>query len=440
MPYRIAANSGGCAFAVLTNTGKRVGCHDTRSKAERHLAALYANVPDARKSLDDILDDAEFWNEQRAIMFKAIRPIFMAAFVAGAMAAKLEVAVAVKALDDPPPSFDLDAINMAAEKFIDSYTNDWWQKVERVTQDRLRETIKTARAEGKSVRWVSEQIVDLFGKDRAKGIAITEMTNLMGGGAQAQYKLDGFGRWEWRTSNDARVCPICEPRDGEQYPMAEQFQAAHPGCRCWPVPVGERHEIEPKPLPNYVDANGDLTIAPDNPEYTKAATALYSKLTEKERFWLTRYGGTFHEPLNKWLRAGRPADLSGIPVDVDPYLVNPTVKVFREAEAAIRSALAKAPPLSKEMVVYRGLARGYRGQLVEGRLRVRDAGIVSMSSDRAVAEEFGQQVARIVIPKGTRIAAINSREEEWVLMDVKFEMDVIIRPGVAIEYGMRVVK
>lgn len=52
MPYRIGAKgTNGCGgYPVVKENGEVVGCHPTRAKADQHLQALYANVPDAEKS------------------------------------------------------------------------------------------------------------------------------------------------------------------------------------------------------------------------------------------------------------------------------------------------------------------------------------------------------------------------------------------------------
>jgi hypothetical protein len=52
MPYRVGAKgTNGCAgYPVIKEGGEVVGCHTTRSEADSHLQALYANVPDAQKS------------------------------------------------------------------------------------------------------------------------------------------------------------------------------------------------------------------------------------------------------------------------------------------------------------------------------------------------------------------------------------------------------
>jgi SPP1 gp7 family putative phage head morphogenesis protein len=49
---------------------------------------------------------------------------------------------------------------------------------------------------------------------------------------------------EWATAEDARVCPICAPLDGDQVPLGGKFEPggyphppAHPACRCTTVLV-----------------------------------------------------------------------------------------------------------------------------------------------------------------------------------------------------------
>lgn len=53
MPYKIERRDS--RFCVIAeDTGKQVGCHDTEEKAKAQIRALYASVPDAKKSLDGV--------------------------------------------------------------------------------------------------------------------------------------------------------------------------------------------------------------------------------------------------------------------------------------------------------------------------------------------------------------------------------------------------
>lgn len=56
MPYKIAKNAGDCdGYAVVNSeTGDVKGCHETEDQAKSQLAALYANVPDSKKSYEPV--------------------------------------------------------------------------------------------------------------------------------------------------------------------------------------------------------------------------------------------------------------------------------------------------------------------------------------------------------------------------------------------------
>lgn len=58
MPWNIRDDHPECeGFAVVkSDDGELVACHDTRAQAEKHMAALYANEPEARSSVLDALD------------------------------------------------------------------------------------------------------------------------------------------------------------------------------------------------------------------------------------------------------------------------------------------------------------------------------------------------------------------------------------------------
>lgn len=59
MPYKISGKGDalGCAgYGVQDEAGKTVACHATRAEAEAHVAALYANVPDAKKDMSLTVD------------------------------------------------------------------------------------------------------------------------------------------------------------------------------------------------------------------------------------------------------------------------------------------------------------------------------------------------------------------------------------------------
>lgn len=235
-----------------------------RARAEAQHTAIYAEKQvEELDRLEGVFDDA-FWEELRATMMRRLLPRFREAFVAGAMLGSnqrptrrraksafgraLQVWIALKQDVGEVLPFDFEAANAAADDVIGSYSDQWWGQFRQSTQEGLRRSISRARANGLGVDAVVSDIAPLFGEQRAHRIAVSEMTNLMGQGAQATYRQAGFGEWEWRTVRDARVDPICENLDRQRFSMAIPFQRAHPNCRCFPVPAGDP-SVNPLPAP-----------------------------------------------------------------------------------------------------------------------------------------------------------------------------------------------
>ena len=86
---------------------------------------------------------------------------------------------------------------------------------------------------------ISQDLISLFGPDRAEGIAITESTNAISAGGESAVRQSGGISPEdiWITERDARVCPICSPLDGTSRAVwSLKFPSgppAHPRCRCY---------------------------------------------------------------------------------------------------------------------------------------------------------------------------------------------------------------
>lgn len=269
--------------------------------------------------LEAVLTDEALWADIRRVMIRRVRPLFREAFLIGAVLgaqqrpsrsrdkgladlADLIWTAHVKQVDpplNPELPFDLDAVVAASDDIIDSYTDNWWNALDATTRERLRSSIRRAEQQGLGVGAVLDDIEPMFGPARAELIAVSETTNLMGQGAQETYRRAGFGEWEWRTVRDARVDPICESRDRQRFPMTQQFERAHPRCRCWPVPAGEATatavpleappelpvpEAIPDPTPQ-LDAFGRLPQI-DADDFRAAAESIRENDTETAVAWL----------------------------------------------------------------------------------------------------------------------------------------------------------
>jgi len=191
--------------------------------------------------------NAAFWRNARAPFLKALRPLFEEAFWDGARAGALEIPRAAERADVDPDADPLtpwlDELSPRVDEFLDTYLGDWWAGLVATRRETIRTAIREAKRAGLDWREVARRINRDYSPARASAIAITEVTNVMGAGAQATYAAAGFDQWQWRTVRDVRVDPICEVRSDTTYPMTTPFSAAHVACRCWPVPYGGPNPI-----------------------------------------------------------------------------------------------------------------------------------------------------------------------------------------------------
>lgn len=204
--------------------------------------------------LEAALGQGDLWAELQADVDRKLRPLFKRALLIGAaLGAQEKPATAKtrrrKALElvlgrkaDPGDlalEAEADWLTNTADEYVANYVDSWWNGLKSTAQQQLRESIFRAIANGGGSPAVARDLEGIFGRRRAETIAVTEVTRLMGQGAQLQYQRAGFDFWEWRTANDARVDPVCQSMaGGGPYYIGQPFAPAHPRCRCWPVPTG----------------------------------------------------------------------------------------------------------------------------------------------------------------------------------------------------------
>lgn len=166
---------------------------------------------------------------------------------------------------------DTDALD-----FLANYTTTLAGDVNRETTDGIMRTIRGAIATGKGVddivRDLGEVVKDkesfrhagtkVFSKAqyRMEVIARTEVLRAHNLGKLKFHQAVGIQRLEWFTMEDERVCPICGPLDGKQFPI-DQFpaQPAHPQCRCghnpaWPLVICGQGLLAASAAPSTGDA------------------------------------------------------------------------------------------------------------------------------------------------------------------------------------------
>ncbi len=86
----------------------------------------------------------------------------------------------------------------------------------------------------------------LYSEERARTIAVTEVTRAFAEGNMASWRASGvIEKKRWRSNNDEIVCPICRPLNGKVVGLDEEFAEGidappgHSRCRCWLTPAIE---------------------------------------------------------------------------------------------------------------------------------------------------------------------------------------------------------
>lgn len=203
------------------------------------------------KSIDDlarVTADESWWADRQRRVVGRLTPTFAKIAAMGARAGARMIARSGRKQDEDEIDegevtrriaawLDAEALGVA-EMIAAAHAEAWWRALERTARRDLLDAIVRAREEGWSVARTVEAVGDIFGPKRARRIAITETTRLMGIGAQASYRAVGITHWHWRTANDDRVDSACQAlAAGGPYPIEQEFTPEHVNCRCWPAPV-----------------------------------------------------------------------------------------------------------------------------------------------------------------------------------------------------------
>jgi SPP1 gp7 family putative phage head morphogenesis protein len=117
------------------------------------------------------------------------------------------------------------------------------------TRERIQEIVSDAFAEETPLEQIQEAIQQaleeeadgngIFSEARAEMIARTEVNMAQAGGNFEVWQKSGVVKSiKWLTSEDEKVCVVCEENDsrsvpiGQPFPSGDLYPGAHPNCRC----------------------------------------------------------------------------------------------------------------------------------------------------------------------------------------------------------------
>jgi SPP1 gp7 family putative phage head morphogenesis protein len=145
--------------------------------------------------------------------------------------------------------FRFDATNPAALAWAKAHAGQTIDDMNEATVEDIRNLVADAFEQQFDVDELAGKIADLIGDDaRAEMVARTETMRAANEGQLQLWDqateagiLTGDEKKEWIVTPDDRLCPICEPLDGEQTGLDDTFKVdgdeidgppAHPRCRC----------------------------------------------------------------------------------------------------------------------------------------------------------------------------------------------------------------
>lgn len=152
--------------------------------------------------------------------------------------------------------FEFDIANEKATEWIEAHSLELIDDLAKTTIEDIRAILVSAFEEGRSVDEITLDIRDildavddtLYNANRAETIARTETMEAANEGqlelwdqAVEEGLLTGKEKVVWIVTPDDRLCPICEPLDGETTELGGTFDVdgeeidgppAHPNCRC----------------------------------------------------------------------------------------------------------------------------------------------------------------------------------------------------------------
>jgi SPP1 gp7 family putative phage head morphogenesis protein len=145
--------------------------------------------------------------------------------------------------------WNYDTTNPNAVKWVKEHAAETIDGIDEDTRQQIRDLVEEAFTEQYDVDELASEIADVIGDDeRAENIARTETMRASNEGQLEAWDqatdaglLTGTEEKEWIVTPDDRLCPICEPMEGETAALNEDFDVdgdkidappAHPRCRC----------------------------------------------------------------------------------------------------------------------------------------------------------------------------------------------------------------
>lgn len=182
-----------------------------------------------------VLNSNELWAKEQKELGKVLTPMELET-VKRAVDSSVDAFVSIAELTEG----QVTAAQKAAGKWAKEKAGELIKDISKTTRDLTRDNIVRWMDSGQPLSELRKNISYIYGKTRAEGIAVTEVTTAFHQGNietwDASELVKGF---IFMTAGDDVVCPICTPLNGKEFKLREDVNApsVHVRCRCFTKPV-----------------------------------------------------------------------------------------------------------------------------------------------------------------------------------------------------------
>lgn len=187
--------------------------------------------------------DADFWEEEEALLWEVMVGLYLAALLYGMEGGIDELPL------DLQPLVNFDVLNTDALRFAKDYRYSLIRDITETTRNQVRDAVTTWIQSGDPLSVLETQLAPIFGANRANMIAVTEVTRAFAEGNALAWQSTGFiNKVRFNTSEDDRVCPFCSPLAGEVFDVDDYGHKPpiHVRCRCFNTPIVDLDAVAEK--------------------------------------------------------------------------------------------------------------------------------------------------------------------------------------------------
>lgn len=180
------------------------------------------------------LFDSGFWEDEDSEFWDDVAEIILGSYALG-----IDGGIALLPINAQQLA-DFDKITAGVSKFARDYRYNWIKGITDTTRKQTQNAIADWIASGSPLSVLEATLEPIFGAARASRIATTEITRVFAEANHQAWESTGLVEsMQFNTSEDDRVCEICEPHDGEHIGIGDidSTPPLHVNCRCWLSPV-----------------------------------------------------------------------------------------------------------------------------------------------------------------------------------------------------------